>query len=89
MASIAQPLPASNLSLADRIEGIRLVGARGLDDSGKLLKQTIEETQAEASRGLAAGRAQSFITLLRGIVGLTISLASELLAEFGGHVGHS
>jgi len=88
MAPIAQPLPASNRPLADRIEGVRLVGARGLDDSGKLLKRTIEETQEEELRGLAPGRALSFVTLLCGIEGLTTSLASEGAAEFGGHVGH-
>jgi len=71
--------------MADRIEGRRLGMAGRLDDSTDLLKQTIEEAEAEQLRGLPAGRAQSFTTVLRGIDGSTASLASEVAAEFGGH----
>jgi hypothetical protein len=72
--------------MADRFESDRPCASRGLEGSAELLKRTIEETQAEESRGLPPGRAQSFITLVRGIDGLTTSLASEIAAEFGGHV---
>jgi multidrug resistance protein MdtO len=71
--------------MADRIEGHRLSTAGGLEDSTDLLKRTIEEAEAEQSRGLPAAQAQSFTTLLRGIDGLTAALASEVAAEFGGY----
>jgi multidrug resistance protein MdtO len=71
--------------MADRIEGHRPNMAGGLEDSTDLLKQTIEEAEAEQSRGLPAAQAQSFTTLLRGIDGLTAALASEVAAEFGGY----
>ena len=75
--------------MADRIERARLGIARGFEDSGELLNRTIAETQAEESQGLQAGRAQSFITMLREIDCLTTSLASDIAAEFGGHGQHS
>jgi multidrug resistance protein MdtO len=71
--------------MADRIEGQRLGTAGGLEDSTDLLKQTIEEAEAEQSQGLPAGQAQSFTTLLRGIDGLTGSLASQVAVEFGSY----
>ena len=48
------------------------------DDAAELLERTVEETRVEESRGLPAGRAQSFVMLMRGIDGLTTSLASQL-----------
>lgn len=72
--------------MVDRIEGQRLDMAGGLEDSTDLLRQTIEEAEAEQPRGLPGGQAQSFTTLLRGIDGLTASLASEVAVEFAGHV---
>ena len=68
--------------MADRIErNGQAITARS-DDSPDLLNQMLEETKASASRQLPPGRAQSFITLLRGIHGLTTSLAVEITAEF-------
>jgi len=75
--------------MADRIEGQRVVVAGQFEDSTNRLKQTIEEAEAEQSRGLPAERAQSFTTLLRGIDGLTASLASEVAAEFGGYAAQT
>ena len=72
--------------LADCIERGHLVIARGPGDSAELLKATIEEAVAEVPRGLPDGRAQSFVTLMRGIDGLTKSLASDIAAELGGPV---
>ncbi len=69
--------------MADCIEGDRPPIVRRSDESAELLKWTIEETLAEESRGLREGRAQSFIALMRGIDGLTRSLASEIAAELG------
>jgi multidrug resistance protein MdtO len=69
--------------MANRIEGQRLDMAGGLEDSTDLLEQTIGKAEAEQSLGLPAGQAQSFTTLLRGIDGLTVSLASEVAVEFG------
>jgi hypothetical protein len=70
--------------MAVRIEDRRSGTERAFENSAELMQLAIEETQAEESHGLAAGRAQSFITLLREIDGLTGSLASEITAEFGG-----
>jgi len=67
--------------MANRIEGQPQGMAGGLEDSTDLLKQTIEEAEAEQSRGLPAGQAKSFTTLRR-IDGLTASLASEVAVEF-------
>ncbi len=69
--------------MADCIDGDHTSIARGPDESAELLKWTIEEALAEESRGLPEGRAQSFITLMRGIDGLTRSLASEIATESG------
>jgi multidrug resistance protein MdtO len=67
--------------MADWIEEDRTVIGLRLDESAELLKRTIEQAQAEESRGLSGGSAQSFITLVRGIDGLTTSLAGEVAAE--------
>lgn len=72
--------------MADWIEGRRLGMPVRFEDSADLLQPTIQEAEAEQSRGLPAGQAQSFTTLFRGIDGLTASLASEVAAEFGGTV---
>ena len=77
--------------MADCVERGRPAVASEPDESGgsgELLKWTIEETLAEESRGLPDGRAQSLITLLRGIDGLTTSLAAEIAAELCGHEEH-
>jgi hypothetical protein len=52
-------------------------------DSPGQLNKRLEEANAEASRQLLPGGAQSFITLLRGLDGLTTSLAAEIKVEFG------
>ncbi len=70
--------------MADCMEGDRPPIIREPNDSAELLKATIEETLAEVPRGLPDGRAQSFITLMRRIDGLTMSLASDIAAELGG-----
>lgn len=67
--------------VADWIEEDRPASTLRFNDAAELLKRTAEETRAEESRGLPAGRAQSFVTLLRGINELTASLAAEVAAE--------
>jgi hypothetical protein len=69
--------------MAACIEGDHPANVRRPDESAEFLKWTIEETLAAQSRGLLDGRAQSFIALMRGIDGLTRSLASEIAAECG------
>ena len=69
--------------MADWIGEDHPAPALRFDDAAELLRRTIEETRAEESRGLPAERAQSFVTLMRGIDGLTTSLATEIAAESG------
>jgi multidrug resistance protein MdtO len=64
--------------MADRIEGKAASATKNVDDSHELLNRTVEGIQGEKSAHLPPGRAESFITLLRGIDGLTTSLASEI-----------
>ena len=59
----------------------------GVERSHALLEATVQNVQAEESSRLSTGGAQSFISLLRGIDGLTTSLASEIAAEFGRSIG--
>jgi len=70
--------------MADRIDGREPQIAGGAEQPHELLKRTLDEAQAEASRELPAAQAQSFVTLLRGIDGLTNSLAAEIATEFAG-----
>jgi len=64
--------------MADRIDGNVAPEANSVDDSQELFNKTIEGLQGEDSSQLPPGRAQSLITLLRRIDGLTTSLASEV-----------
>jgi len=75
--------------MADRIEGDGRGTAHEVEDSAELLKRMIQEAEAEKSRGLPAGWARSFITLIAGIDALTSSLAAAITAEvdtLGGEV---
>jgi multidrug resistance protein MdtO len=64
--------------IADRIEGNASPGTTdAIEDSRELLNSTLEAIQAAESAELPAGRAHSFVTLLRGIDDVTTSLASE------------
>ncbi len=69
--------------MADRIEHNAAQARNSVDHSHELLNKTVQGIQAEEWPQLSTGRAQSLITLLRGIDGLTTSLASEIVAEFG------
>jgi multidrug resistance protein MdtO len=70
--------------MADRIEHNAPHASDGISDSHELLKETVQGIQSEVGSQLPAGRVQSLITLLRGIDGLTTSLASEIAMERGG-----
>jgi multidrug resistance protein MdtO len=65
--------------MADCIEHNAAQTENIVDDSHGLLKQTVQGIEAQ----LPNDRVQSLITLLRGIDGLTTSLASEIAAELG------
>lgn len=62
--------------MADRIEGNPAPATDSVEDSLELLNRMLEAIQAE--QGALTGRAQSFITILHGIDGLTTSLASGI-----------
>ena len=64
--------------IADEIEGNPSAGSDMAEHSHELLKRTLEGVQGEGSSRLPAGRAQSFITLLRRIDIVTTSLAGEI-----------
>jgi multidrug resistance protein MdtO len=64
--------------MADRVEGKAVSETNSVDDSHELFNKTIEGLQNEDPSQLPAGRAQSLITLLGGIDGVTTSLASEV-----------
>jgi multidrug resistance protein MdtO len=64
--------------IADEIEGNPSAGSDMVEYSHELLNRTIEGVQGEGSARLPAGRAQSFITLLRRIDSVTTSLAGEI-----------
>jgi hypothetical protein len=72
-------------AVADRVANNRHWTAPERENSEELLNRTIEETYAEESRGLPSERAQSFITLMRGIAELTTPLMSEIAEEFRSH----
>jgi multidrug resistance protein MdtO len=75
--------------MADRIEHNAAQARNSVDHSHELLNKTVQGIQAEEWPQWPTGRAQSLITLLRGIDGLTTSLASEMVAEFGTLPDHS
>jgi len=52
-----------------------------VEDSQELLSRTIDAIQVQDSAQVSPGRAQSFITLLRGIDGLTTCLVSEITRD--------
>ena len=64
--------------IADEIEGNPSAGSDMVEYSHEALNRTIEGVQGEGSARLPAGRAQSFITLLRRIDSVTTSLAGEI-----------
>jgi hypothetical protein len=64
--------------MADRIEGDAAPETNSVDNSQELFNKTIEGLQGEESSQLPPGRAESLITLLRGIDRLTTSLATEV-----------
>ena len=67
--------------LANLIEQATPPAANSIEDSHELLNKTVEAIQSQDSAQLPPGRAQSFITLLRGIDGLTESLACEIAKD--------
>lgn len=69
--------------MADEIEHNPSEPQASVERSHELLEAAVHDTQAEESGGLPAGRAQSFVSLLRAIDGLTAVLATEIAAEFG------
>jgi multidrug resistance protein MdtO len=68
--------------MADWIEHNATRARNNIDDAQGFLKETVQGIQAEEGPQLPRGRVQSLITLLRGIDGLTTSLASEIATEF-------
>jgi multidrug resistance protein MdtO len=70
--------------MADRIERNMSEPPDGVERSHQLLEATTRNIQAEEeSSRLPFGGAQSFISLLRAIDGLTTRLASEIATELG------
>src|SRR5262249_7000899 len=67
--------------MADAIEQNAPWAPHGVERSHELLKSLVQKLQA---RQLPPGRIQSFVALLHGIDRLTMSLASDIAAEFGG-----
>src|SRR5271165_4687149 len=59
------------------------IGSR-VEQPHDLLKQTLHDVEAEASRELPVAQAQSFVTLLRQIDALTNCLAAEIVTKFAG-----
>ena len=69
--------------MAHAIEG-RSIGMKvTAPDSSQLLQRVLDACRTEDSEGLAAGRVESFVALLRGIDDLTASFAKEIAAEPG------
>jgi multidrug resistance protein MdtO len=67
--------------MAARIEHHPSPYPASIEHSHELLNKTIEAAEHQGLARLPAGQAQTFVTLLRGIDGLTTSLASEIPAE--------
>jgi multidrug resistance protein MdtO len=68
--------------LADWIEGKPRQGRLMSVDSFQHLEQTLQACCAKEEQPVAEAHVRSFITLLRGIDGLTTSLAEEITMEF-------
>jgi len=68
--------------MAEWIEGSAPREKRMSADSRELLEQMLEECYVKESQRLPADRYDSFVTLLRGIDGLTNSIAEEIAMEF-------
>ena len=64
--------------LADRVEHDALYANYTVEDSHELMERTVEAIHERPASQLPADHAQSFITLLRGIDGLTTCLTSEI-----------
>jgi len=64
--------------MADRIEQNEPLDRSAVEDSHQLLNRTVKAIHGEHPAHLPAGHAQSLITLLRGVDGLTTSLAAEI-----------
>jgi len=64
--------------MAGRVEHNTPYANNTVEDSHEILKRTVEAIQGEPTSELPAGRAQSFVTLLRDIDGLTTYLSSEI-----------
>jgi hypothetical protein len=69
-------------NVADLIQDRPQHAARVSEDSHKLLEQMLEECWTEEAQRLPMKRVDLFATLLRGIDGLTNSLAEEIATEF-------
>ena len=67
--------------MADMIEQKTPPASHNVEDSQELLNRTVEAIEGQDAAQLPPGRAQSFITLIRGIDGLTTSLASEITRD--------
>jgi len=67
--------------MADLIEQKTPPAANSVGASHELLNKTVEAIQGQDSGQLPPGRAQSFITLLHGLDGLTNSLACEIARD--------
>ena len=65
-------------AMADRVERNTPYANGTAEDSHELLDRTVEAIHDQPPSQLPPGQAQSFITLLRGIDGLTTSLSSEI-----------
>ncbi|HTR37564.1 MAG TPA: FUSC family protein [Bryobacteraceae bacterium] len=69
---------------ADRIDDQAPEIGSSDEQRQELLKRTLGDVEAEASRELPAAQAQSFLTLLREIDALTNCLAAEIATKFTG-----
>jgi multidrug resistance protein MdtO len=69
--------------VAEQIEHNAPESHDSVERSQELLEATVQKIQAEESSRLPTGRAQSLISLLRGIDRLTTSLASDVATEYG------
>jgi multidrug resistance protein MdtO len=68
--------------IADVIEGKPIHEKVTAEDSSQLLERVVEACRGPESQRLAAVDMDSFLTLLRGIDRLTVSLAKEISMEF-------
>jgi hypothetical protein len=68
--------------LADRIEGNPRQGRPISEDSREPLEQMLQECCVKEEGHIGEAHVRSLVTLLRGIDGLTTSLAEEITMEF-------